>query len=170
MKGKVPILGTLELKRVQPPLPKRELPKRLRRRPSVDEQIVKIDGGSSAEGSLELRISVPEGYHFSKEALSKFDTETESADAIIFEPSSGIINTAGSASLQFIRSSPLPVTGKINCKIYYCKEDELCLYQSFAFDVSFLQEVFESNPARIPLSYTVTPKIPVGKSPLVLGN
>lgn len=63
---KVPILGTLELKGVQPPSPRRELPKRLRRKASVDVQVIKIDGGSSGEGSLELRISVLEGYHFSK--------------------------------------------------------------------------------------------------------
>ncbi|XP_020591433.1 NHL repeat-containing protein 2 isoform X2 [Phalaenopsis equestris] len=170
LNGKVPILGTLELKGVQPPSPKRELPKRLRKRASVDTQIMKVDGGSSAEGSLELRISVPKGYHFSKEALSKFDTETESADAIVFEPSSGIISTTGSASLRFIRSSHSPVTGRVMCKIYYCKEDELCLYQSLEFDISFLPEVSGSNIAHVSLSYCVTPKVPGGKSQLLYGK
>ncbi|KAI0519561.1 hypothetical protein KFK09_007012 [Dendrobium nobile] len=170
LNGKVPILGTLKLKGVQPPSPKFDLPKRLRRRASAGTEIIKIDGGSSAEGSLELKISVSEGYHFSKEALSKFDTETEFAGAIIFEPSSGILNTSGSTSLRFIRSSPSPATGRINCKIYYCKEDEVCLYHSLAFDVSFQPVVSDSNPSCISLSYTVTPKIPVDKSPFVFGN
>uniref|UniRef100_M0ZSP7 2-deoxyglucose-6-phosphate phosphatase n=1 Tax=Solanum tuberosum TaxID=4113 RepID=M0ZSP7_SOLTU len=56
---------TLELKGVQPPLKSRSL-KRLRRRSGADTQTVVVNGGSSSEGTLNLRISVPEGYHFSK--------------------------------------------------------------------------------------------------------
>lgn len=56
---------TLELKGVQPPRKSRSL-KRLRRRSGADTQTVVVNGGSCNEGTLNLRISVPEGYHFSK--------------------------------------------------------------------------------------------------------
>lgn len=59
-------LLTLELKGVQPPAPKSRSFKRLRRRTSADTQTIKIDGGSSSEGDLCLKISLPEEYHFSK--------------------------------------------------------------------------------------------------------
>lgn len=61
-----PELLTLELKGVQPPAPRTKTMKRLRKRLSPDTQIVAVNGGASTEGNLYLRISVPEGYHFSK--------------------------------------------------------------------------------------------------------
>ena len=65
-----PELFTLELKGVQPPAPRTKTMKRLKKRLSADTQIVMVNGGSSKEGNLYLRISVPGGYHFSKVSLS----------------------------------------------------------------------------------------------------
>lgn len=59
-------LLTLELKGVQPPIAKSKTLKRLRRRSSADTQTVAVDGGSSNEGNLSIKISLPEEYHFSK--------------------------------------------------------------------------------------------------------
>ncbi|KAG1371372.1 putative protein SUPPRESSOR OF QUENCHING 1, chloroplastic [Cocos nucifera] len=195
------ILHTLELKGVQPPSSKPKSLKRLRRRLSADTQIIKTDGGSSMEGYLNLAVSVPEGYHFSKhkfiplyiisitgsetehpsdemhanehkapEALSKFDVESEPANAINIEPSNGNLNPDGSASLHFGRTTPSPVTGRINCKVYYCKEDEVCLYQSLVFNVLFQQGVSESTKGKITLSYLVAPKVPSGTPELAFSK
>jgi len=57
---------TLELKGVRPPVPKSRTLKRLRSRTSSETLTVKVDGISSSEGNLGLKISLPEGYHFSK--------------------------------------------------------------------------------------------------------
>jgi hypothetical protein len=57
---------TLDLIGVQPPSPKPKALKRLRRRLSVDTDVINVDGGSTAEGLLSLAITVPDGYHFSK--------------------------------------------------------------------------------------------------------
>ncbi|PSS28872.1 NHL repeat-containing protein, partial [Actinidia chinensis var. chinensis] len=65
-----PELLTLELKGVQPPTPKSRSLKRLRRRSSADTETVKVNGSSSNVGNLYLKISVPEGYHFSKVSFS----------------------------------------------------------------------------------------------------
>uniref|UniRef100_A0A0D9Z6B3 Thioredoxin domain-containing protein n=1 Tax=Oryza glumipatula TaxID=40148 RepID=A0A0D9Z6B3_9ORYZ len=147
---------TLDLIGVQPPSPKPKTLKRLRRRLSADTDVINIDGGSSIEGYLSLAISVPDGYHFSKEARSKFDVDIEPADAIEIEPVNGFLNS-GQASLKYRRKSSSSSTGRINCKVYYCKEDEVCLYQSVAFDVKFREEAVPS-PAQITLSYSVVPR------------
>lgn len=76
--------------------------RRLRRRLSADTDAINVDGGSSVEGYLSLAISVPDGYHFSKEACSKFDVETEPANAIEIEPVKGFLNSrrAGITQVQ----------------------------------------------------------------------
>ncbi|KAJ8511102.1 hypothetical protein OPV22_001536 [Ensete ventricosum] len=159
---KDPMLHTLELRGVQLPSSKPKLLKRLRRRLLADTEIIKIDGGSSKEGVFYLTVSVPEGYHFSKEARSKFDVETDPADVINIEPTNGEFSPDGSATVHFRRNSASPVMGRINCKVYYCKEDEVCLYQSVAFDVTFREEQSESTEAVVKVSYIVTPRVPSG--------
>lgn len=152
------VLYTLELKGVQPPAPRAKTMKRLRKRLSPDTQIVMVNGGPSTEGNMYLRISVPEGYHFSKEARSKFNVETQPDDAVVIEPLDGTLSPEGSATLHFTRSTPSGSLGRINCKVYYCKEDEVCLYQSLAFEVKFEEEISGSSPAEITLQYLVKPK------------
>ncbi|KAM0954516.1 putative transcription factor WD40-like family [Dioscorea sansibarensis] len=158
LNDKDPVLRTLELKGVLPPSPKQKSLKRLQRRVSADTQVIAIDGGSSSEGYLNLTISVPDGYHFSKEARSKFESETEPTGAINIEPSNGFLNPDGTVSLHFQRTAASRAMSRIDCKVYYCKEDEVCLYQSLAFDVSFQQLVPKPDPTEIKLSYTVMPK------------
>ncbi|KAI4301696.1 hypothetical protein L6164_034947 [Bauhinia variegata] len=120
-----PELRTLELKGFQPPAPKSRTLKRLRRRSSADTVTIKIDGVSSNEGNLFIKISLPNEYHFSKEARSKFSADTEPENAVSISPSDGFLDSEGSATLNFRRSSTSTSVGRINCKIYYCKEDEL---------------------------------------------
>ena len=59
-------MKTLDLIGVQPPSPKPKTLKCLRRRVSVDTDVINVDGGSSMERFLSLAITVPDGYHFSK--------------------------------------------------------------------------------------------------------
>ncbi|XP_058082799.1 protein SUPPRESSOR OF QUENCHING 1, chloroplastic isoform X2 [Magnolia sinica] len=163
------VLRTLELKGVQPPSLKSRSFKRLRSRPSADTQIVRIDGSSSTEGNLFIKISVPEGYHFSKEAQSKFDVDIEPDNGVVVEPSKGVLSPEGSVSIHFRRSTSSPAMGRINCKVYYCKEDEVCLYQSLAFEVPFKDNAAEST-AEITLPFTVQPKVPTGSLQLSVTN
>ncbi|KAH7835073.1 hypothetical protein Vadar_022621 [Vaccinium darrowii] len=157
-----PELITLELKGVQPPTPKSRSLKRLRRRSFADADIVKVDGSSSNEGNLYLKISVPEGYHFSKEARSKFTVDVEPENQVVIEPVDGYLSPEGVASLNFRRSSPSAFMGRINCKVYYCKEDEVCLYQSLTFEVPFQEVIPDSKPAEIAVTYLVKPKTSTG--------
>ncbi|XP_073030200.1 protein SUPPRESSOR OF QUENCHING 1, chloroplastic isoform X1 [Primulina eburnea] len=157
---KEPVLLTLELKGVQPPAPKSKSLRRLRRRSEANTETVPIDGSSATEGKLFLKIVVPEGYHLSKEAQSKFTVEAEPENAISVNPLDGNIDREGFAIIQFKRSSPSPSKSKIYCKVYYCKEDEVCLYQPLMFEVSFQEALRDATPANITLPYLVKPKSP----------
>ncbi|KAL8130547.1 hypothetical protein V2J09_019702 [Rumex salicifolius] len=137
-------VGTLELKGVKPPASKSKPLKRLRRRLSADTQIVTVDGGSSKEGNLLLKISVPEGYHFSKGILTRM----------------GLLPFTSKEILLQLHQEEL-----IARLVYYCKEDEVCLYQSVAFDVSFKEVIADSNsPAEISIEYVVKPRDGQGSS------
>ncbi|XP_023894808.2 protein SUPPRESSOR OF QUENCHING 1, chloroplastic isoform X2 [Quercus suber] len=153
-------LLTLELKGVQPPVQKSRSLRRLRRRSSADTLTVTVEGGSSKEGNLSLKILLPEEYHFSKEAQSKFSVESEPESSMVIDPLDGYLSPEGSAILHFKRSSPSASVGRISCKVYYCKEDEVCLYQSLLFEVPFQEEIPDSSPAEITLTYVVKPKTP----------
>ncbi|KZV33835.1 NHL repeat-containing protein 2 [Dorcoceras hygrometricum] len=155
---KEPVLLTLELKGVPPPAPKSKSLRRLRRRSEGNAVTVPIDGSSATEGKLCLKIMVPEDYHLSKEAQSKFTVESEPENAISINPLDGNINREGFAIVRFKRSSPSPAKSKIYCKIYYCKEDEVCLYQPLMFDVSFQEALQDATPSEITLPYIVKPK------------
>ncbi|GER44007.1 haloacid dehalogenase-like hydrolase domain-containing protein [Striga asiatica] len=155
---KEPVLVTLDLKGVQPPTSKSKSLRRLRRRTSADTQTITVDGGSSSEGKLYLNISVPQGYHFSKEAQSKFSVELEPENAALVDPMDGNLNPQGSAIVNFKRSSHSSFKCRIYCKVYYCKEDEVCLYQPLMFEISFQEAVLDAVPSEISLPYVVNSK------------
>lgn len=150
-------LLTMELKGVQPPVKSRSM-KRLRRRSSADTQTIVVNGGSSNEGNLNINISLPEEYHFSKEARSKFSVDIEPENALSIDPLDGNLSPDGTATIHFRRSSASASVGRVNCKVYYCKEDEVCLYQSLQFEIPFEEEVPDSSPAEIKLDHLVKPK------------
>ncbi|KAK2419036.1 bifunctional riboflavin kinase/FMN phosphatase [Trifolium repens] len=151
-------LCTLELKGFQPPKPKSRSFKRLRRRPTADTVPITIDAISSEEGNLSIEISLPNEYHFSKEARSRFSVDIEPEDAVNIDPLDGFLGPEGSATLHFKRSSNSASMGRINCKIYYCKEDEVCLYKSLLFEVPFQEGVFDAAKADVTLAHLVKPK------------
>ncbi|KAF7817977.1 protein SUPPRESSOR OF QUENCHING 1, chloroplastic isoform X1 [Senna tora] len=150
-------LSTLELKGFQPPTPKSRSLKRLRRRSAADTVTITTDGVLSNEGNLSINISIPNEYHFSKEARSRFSVDVEPEDAVNIDPQDGFLND-GSATLHFKRSSTSVSLGRVNCKIYYCKEDEVCLYQSLQFEVPFREGVPNSAPTDVTLAHLVKPK------------
>ncbi|XP_059063416.1 protein SUPPRESSOR OF QUENCHING 1, chloroplastic isoform X2 [Cryptomeria japonica] len=153
-----PVVQTLELKGVQVPSTIPKSPKRLRRRPSMDAQIIRIKPISAMKGNLRLEISLLPEYHFTKEASSKFEAGVEPSDGMLVEPMDGTLDSEGFATLHFTRSAETSATVRVNCKVYYCKEDEVCLYQNLAFEVPFIPDSNSTSTADIPLSHTVKPK------------
>ncbi|KAL1194206.1 Protein SUPPRESSOR OF QUENCHING 1 [Cardamine amara subsp. amara] len=58
--------------------------------------------------------------------------------------------------IHFKQSSTSASVGKISCKVYYCKEDEVCLYQSVQFEVPF--KVESESSASPAITFTVKPR------------
>ncbi|KAK4748788.1 hypothetical protein SAY87_015374 [Trapa incisa] len=159
-------LLTLELKGVKPPVPRTKTLRRLRSRVSADTLTVKVDSISSKEGNLRLQISLPEGYHFSKEARSKFIVDKEPEGDVFVDPLDGELDPQGSSVLGFKRASASASAVRILCKVYYCKEDEVCLYQSVAFEVPFQEAADGSDPVERVLTHVVKPRSSSNSFPL----
>lgn len=154
-----PSISTLELKGVQPPQLKiAGKPRRLRRRTSSDTEVIKTESVKMSNGSIKVQISLPAGYHFTKEVTSKFEADVEPDGKVELDPSSGTFDTNGQAVISFSRSQDALANIQINCKVYYCEEDEVCLYKGLAFQIPF-DEVSSSSSMVLPLTYNVKPPV-----------
>lgn len=50
-------------------------------------------------------------------------------------------------------------------QVYYCKEDEVCLYESLLFEVPFVKDdggALDSSPEEIAVGYGIKPKTSTG--------
>ncbi|KAH7443198.1 hypothetical protein KP509_02G025300 [Ceratopteris richardii] len=163
--GTGPTISTLELKGVQPPEPKTSgKPRRLRRRSSGDVELVKTDPIKATEGNIKIRIGLPAGFHFTKEVASKFEADDVPDEKLVFQPASGSLDANGEAVLTFSRPKDVMGTVQINCKVYYCEEDQVCLYKALAFQIPF-DEAASSSRFELPLTYDLQP--PVRKQMLI---
>jgi len=91
-------------------------------------------------GEVILGIVLPTGYHFTKGANSRFEVLLEPADTPLrFEPVSGSLQEGGktAARIRFKRTgTALPGSLiRVNCKIYYCQDEDVCLFQQVSFEV-----------------------------------
>lgn len=160
-----PVLSTLELKGVAPPQMKVEKPRRLRRRTSSDTETIKIEPIKAVSGNFEVQISLPAGFHFTKEVVSKFEADVEPDDKVVLDPLVGAFNSNGQAVIHFTHPMDASATVEINCKVYYCEEEEVCLYKSLAFQIPFDPATSPSTTV-VPLVYDVKPPAKNGLSSL----
>lgn len=162
-----PKIETLELKGVQPPSVAAPTgPRRLRQRLSSDTQVIRIDPITSLNGDLQLQISLAPGYHFSNEAQSKYEVELEMDSGVTLDPATGTIGPDGNAIIHFKRdlNSASKFTTRVSCKVYFCKEDQVCLYKALVFDVPFSSEVVNDASQKVTLSALVKPAAVAKKS------
>ncbi|KAJ7554968.1 hypothetical protein O6H91_05G017800 [Diphasiastrum complanatum] len=150
---------TLELKGVQPPHQNSvAFPRRLKRRPTPDTEIVRLDPVAASKGKLQLSISLPPGFHFTTGATSNFEADVNPDDSLVVEPVSGAIESEGHATIHFARSSNVGSANlRLLCKVYYCQQDEVCLYKALAFDVPFISPA-EEKSKDISLAFTISPR------------
>ncbi|KAI5075738.1 hypothetical protein GOP47_0009814 [Adiantum capillus-veneris] len=152
-----PSISTLELKGVEPPrLKTAGKPRRLRSRPSRDTDLIKIDPIKAMNGNIKIRISLPPGFHFTKEVTSKFEVNDEPDGKVLLQPALGVFDASGQAVIKFSRPQDAVATVQINCKVYYCEEDEVCLYKALAFQIPF-DEALSPAALDLPLTYDVKP-------------
>jgi hypothetical protein len=95
----------------------------------------------ASNGELLVEISLPENYHLTKGANSRFDITTEQPGAIAFEPCTGSfdeIDGRAVARVQFRRSAG--ASANLSSKVYYCLDGGVCLYQEVVFSLPFSAE------------------------------
>lgn len=85
-----------------------------------------------------MEISLPEKFHLTKGANSRFEITTQQPGAIAMEPSTGSfgeVDGRAVARVQFRRSAGASVN--LLGKVYYCLDGGVCLYQEVVFSLPF---------------------------------
>jgi hypothetical protein len=102
-----------------------------------------------------------------QEATSKYEVDLET-DGVMVEPATGALGPGGNATLHFTRDAnqSSTVTTRVSCKVYYCEEDEVCLYKALAFEIPFSTPAAEVSSQTVPLSFMVQPQFVKGVSRL----
>ncbi|CAI5960442.1 unnamed protein product [Closterium sp. NIES-64] len=166
------LLSTLDLSSVPPPpaASSSTQRRRLRRRQKADEQVVEVAPVAAARGTLQLALSIPADYHFTAGATSKFSVELpEAGSAVTVTPQAGDLTLSGSlalASLDFTQGEAADSSSssvvQVHCKVYYCQQDDLCLYKAVNFKIPFTPSA-AAEARDVQLSFDITPA-PAGKA------
>ena len=108
---------------------------------------------------LRVAVSLPEKYHLTKGANSRFEITTNQPGAIAFEPaSSALVEQSGEAvaEVQFRRSDASDA--QLNAKVYYCLDGGVCLYKEVVFQMLFTSEC--QGGASIELDHRIAAEAP----------
>ena len=102
-----------------------------------------------------MEVSLPEKYHLTEGANSRWEITTQQPGAIAFEPSAGPLSEADDkavAKVQFRRSAG--AGAHLTAKVYYCLDGGACLYQEVVFGLPFSGEEC-AGEAGVSLGYRV---------------
>ena len=91
----------------------------------------------ASNGELNISIKLPDGFHLTKGANSHFEAKAANAAALSLQPSKGPLTDTSNATatIQFRRSAG--TTAWINVVIYFCQENDVCLFEEVVFKVPF---------------------------------
>ena len=100
-------------------------------------------GGGGEEGELNVRISLPPGYHLTQGANSRFECSAVSgAEKVEFSPKKGSLqevqgSSSVAASIAVKNPSSLSKEGtlRVLCTVYYCQDKSVCLFKEIMFEV-----------------------------------
>ncbi|KAK3238865.1 hypothetical protein CYMTET_51159 [Cymbomonas tetramitiformis] len=106
-----------------------------------------------------FEVQLPDGYHFTPGANSRFEVESYPTSSIIIEQPTGSFkddDTAGTARVQFSRAPNLPrgALVRANCKVYFCQDNDVCLFEQISFEVPLSEKSF-AGQEQVLLGYTV---------------
>ena len=114
-------------------------------------QVIVSDEAQSKDGSIDISVTFPRGYEFTKGATSSFVARFVGGgrDQIQLGPERGIVKTNQSpnVTVQYSTLGPLENGSKIqiDCKIYYCKTAKECLLEDVRFEIPFSAELREGK-------------------------
>ncbi|CAL5223491.1 g6016 [Coccomyxa viridis] len=119
---------------------------------------------ASTSAQVQLELVLPPTYHLTKGANSSFQASVHGTDAagVKLQPATGPLQESGS-TLSASISAALPPGGHISslaidCKIYFCQEESVCLFEEVLFRVPVKEQLSTEQPQDITLRHTLSPK------------
>lgn len=128
----------------------------------------------AASGELRLRIQLPERYHLTPGANSRFEASVLGAGGagVQLAPAAGPLEEAGgaaTAALRFSRpagSAQQASTLRVLAKVYFCLDGGVCLFQEVCFDVPLAAApAAGAAPAALDLPFALSASAPVADLP-----
>ena len=113
---------------------------------------------ASASGSVDLFIDLPDTYHFTAGAPNRFEVKLLGS-GIEVKPQKGNLDISGqgpAVQLHFRHTTTLqnPVKLRTFAKIYFCQEEDVCLFDEACFEMTLAPASTESI-APVQLRHTV---------------
>lgn len=94
----------------------------------------------ASDGVIALSVVLPPGYHLTKGANSRYEVEQVGmGDATLtVSPAAGKLPDEGDVRLKFATRGGGGGDGgevRVNCTVYFCREDDICLLQRVRFEI-----------------------------------
>jgi hypothetical protein len=128
-----------------------------------------------AVGKLQLSFQLPRGYHLTPGANSRFEAMVLGGEAVgvQLQPTAGSLRedasgSTATAALSFSRQLGSGCGGLIRvlCKVYFCQDNDVCLFQEVCFDVPLAEAAAgAAASADVLLSFSLSAQAPVVSLP-----
>lgn len=141
--------------------------------PPPGAALVRAPGAvAAASGEVRLAVKLPQGYHLTPGANSRFEAAAIDAKGVQLAPAAGSLAESGgiaTASVKFSRPAGGAGAGsssggliRILARVYFCQLNSECLFQEVCFDVP-LAAAAEAGaaPADVPLAFSLSASAPV---------
>ena len=118
----------------------------------VRADAVRLGGKANAKSAVTLTLALPPEYHLTKGANSRFEVTLDDAAVargVVVDKTSGPLVDSEDVKLRFSFASandalaPVPDdeeeagAAKVECAVYFCRENDVCLLQRARFEVPF---------------------------------
>lgn len=124
-------------------------------------KVVRLSPVGSLSGELKVSVACPPGYHYTKGAKSQFEVVAEpTMQGFVASPQSGQLREGKESTIKYALKD-LPGGGalvRINAKVYYCQEGDVCLFDLVSFEVPIASDATGSASAPMELQYAVHPR------------
>ena len=113
---------------------------------------VRLGGKANAKSAVTLTLALPPEYHLTKGANSRFEASLDDAAVargVVVDAATGFLVDGQDVKLRFSFASandalaPVPDdeeeagAAKVECAVYFCRENDVCLLQRARFEVPF---------------------------------
>lgn len=170
-------LSTLTLQNVPPPRrspdgPRADASSGAMADPPQGAALVRAPAAVAAnKGELQLIIELPAGYHLTPGANSRFEAAVlGGTGGVQLQPSSGSLTednsgTVVTAAVRFTRAPDTNGLVRVLTKVFFCKDQSVCLFEEVCFDLQLVMSGSDAEPAIVSLTHALSAQAPVVSIP-----